>query len=175
MSPRLWLVVILALAGAFAPSRVDARGAETCAQGFLATATTARPQPESQVAGTHQGFAAWGYELASGYSQAAENAGAATYDDLVAAAQDAYPGKAGDIELHHITPKYLGGDPDGPLVPLDAAYHQQITNEFRNLWPYGGPQPSPAQLEEIMQQVYQKYPLPPGTPAPVPVTVGPGG
>ena len=94
--------------------------------------------------------------------ESAENAGAATYEDLVAAAQDAYPTKAGKIELHHITPKYLGGDPEGPLVPLDAAYHQQITNEFRNLWPYGGPQPSTAQLEEMMQQVYQKFPLPPG-------------
>jgi hypothetical protein len=73
MSPRLWLLVILALAGAFAPSRADARGAETCAQGFFATATTARPESESQVAGTHQGFAVYGYELASGYSQAAES------------------------------------------------------------------------------------------------------
>lgn len=75
MSARLWLLVILVCVGAFAPSRADARGVETCAQGFFATATTACPQSEPQVAGTHQGFAACGYELASGYSQAAESAG----------------------------------------------------------------------------------------------------
>ena len=76
MSPRLWLLVILVGVGAFAPSRADARGAETCARGFLATATTARPESEPQVAGLHQGFPACGYESASGYSQAAESAGA---------------------------------------------------------------------------------------------------
>lgn len=76
MSPRLWLVLVFALAGAFAPSRADARGAETCAQGFLATATTARPESEPQVAGSQQGFAACGYELASGYPQAAETSAA---------------------------------------------------------------------------------------------------
>jgi hypothetical protein len=77
MSPRLWLLVILVGVGAFAPSRADARGAETCARGFLATATTARPESEPQVAGLHQGFPACGYESASGYSQAAETEEAA--------------------------------------------------------------------------------------------------
>jgi hypothetical protein len=47
-------------------------------------------------------------------------------------------------------------------VPLDAAYHQQITNEFRRLHPYGSEVPSPARVQEIMRQVYDKYPLPPG-------------
>ena len=69
---RLWLLAIFVYVGAFAPSRADARGAETCAQGFLAMATTARPESEPQVAGLHQGFAACGYELASGYPQGAE-------------------------------------------------------------------------------------------------------
>jgi hypothetical protein len=72
---RFWLLVILTLVGAFATSRACARGAETCAQGFFATATTACPESEPQVAGTHQGFAACGYESASGYSQAAEDQG----------------------------------------------------------------------------------------------------
>jgi len=88
--------------------------------------------------------------------------GASEVEDLVTAAQKAYPGKAGVTELHHITPKYLGGAADGPLAPLDAAYHQQITNEFRSLWPYGGAKPNPQQLQEIMQKVYNKYPIPPG-------------
>ena len=82
-------------------------------------------------------------------------------DELVAAAQKAYPGKAGTTELHHITPKYLGGAADGPLAPLDAAYHQQITNAFRDAWKYGQPKPSAQQLEQIMKDVYSKYPLPP--------------
>ena len=109
----------------------------------------------------------------TGYAQAAETTAAragSTYEGLLADAQAAYPGKAGVTELHHVTPKYMGGAADGPLAPLDAAYHQQITNEFRSLWPYGGPKPSPQQLQEIMQKVYQKYPLPA-----TPVTVGPGG
>lgn len=72
---RLWLLVVLACVGAFAPSRACARTAETRIWDFLATATNARPETEPQVAGTHLGFAACGYELASGYSQAAERGG----------------------------------------------------------------------------------------------------
>lgn len=85
-----------------------------------------------------------------------------TYEDLVNAAQEKYPNKAGKIEQHHITPKYLGGDKNGPLVPLDGAYHQEITNTFRNVWPYGQPQPNALQLRQILEQVYTKYPLPQG-------------
>ena len=89
--------------------------------------------------------------------------GAVKYsDNLVKAAQQAYPKLAGKTQLHHITPKYLGGAKNGPLVPLDAAYHQQITNAFRTLHPYNLPKPSPVRLQEIMREVYSKYPLPPG-------------
>jgi hypothetical protein len=70
-------------------------------------------------------------------------------DDLLKAAQKEFPNKAGKIELHHIEPKYLGGDPKGALAPLDAAYHQQITNEFRRLAPYRQTTPSPAEVERI--------------------------
>jgi hypothetical protein len=83
-------------------------------------------------------------------------------DDLLRTAQQQFPNKAGKIELHHIEPKYLGGDPKGALAPLDAAYHQQITNEFRRLAPYGQPKPDAARLQQIMGDVYNKYPLPPG-------------
>ena len=82
-------------------------------------------------------------------------------DDLLKTARSLYPSKAGKIEMHHITPKYLGGGKDGPLVPLDASYHQVITNEFRALWPYGKGVPSATELQDIMKQVYSKYPLPP--------------
>ncbi|MCD4823525.1 MAG: RHS repeat-associated core domain-containing protein [Phycisphaerae bacterium] len=66
------------------------------------------------------------------------------------------------IEKHHIKPKYLGGAANGPTVPLNKAYHQKITNEFRTRYPYGQDVPSPLNVQEIMQKVYQKYPLPPG-------------
>jgi RHS repeat-associated protein len=80
--------------------------------------------------------------------------------DDIQNAQNQYPNKTGTQE-HHITPKYLGGDPSGPTVPLDAAYHQLITNAFRQLWPYASGQPSPEQLQEIMDQVYNQYPITP--------------
>lgn len=82
--------------------------------------------------------------------------------EKLAAAQAKYPNKAGRIEQHHVDPKYLGGDPRGPRVPLDAAYHQEITNAFRDLWPYGGRKPTPAELEQIKRQVYDRFPLPDG-------------
>ncbi len=81
--------------------------------------------------------------------------------NLVEEAQKLYPQKAGKMELHHITPKYLGGKGNGPLVPLDASYHQVITNEFRALWPYGNGVPSASELQNIIMKVYSKYPIPP--------------
>ena len=83
-------------------------------------------------------------------------------DELVKSAQKLYPNKAGKIELHHITPKYLGGVKNGPLVPLDGAYHQVITNEFRAIRPYGLGPVNEAQRLQIMKDVYSKFPLPPG-------------
>jgi hypothetical protein len=81
-------------------------------------------------------------------------------DDLLNAAQKAYPKLAGKSQLHHITPKYLGGPANGPLIKLDAAYHQQITNAFRAEWGYGLGKPSAAQLQTIMNKVYSQFPLP---------------
>ncbi len=84
-------------------------------------------------------------------------------DDLVRQAQSLYPRLAGKIQLHHIIPKYIGGAVNGPLVPLDAAYHQQITNAFRQAWPYGnGVITDPTIRRAIMDQVYRQFPLPPG-------------
>jgi hypothetical protein len=82
------------------------------------------------------------------------------YEKMVKAAQKAYPDKAGKFELHHVSPKYLGGAADGPVVSIDAAYHQQITNAFRAEWEYGIGKPSAAQLEVIKSKVYSQYPLP---------------
>jgi RHS repeat-associated protein len=91
--------------------------------------------------------------------QAAEG-GVKYSDELVNAAQQLYPNKAGKIELHHPIPQYLGGARNQNLVPLDAAYHQVITNEFRILHGYGLARPSSERLQEIIKEVYSKYPLP---------------
>lgn len=85
------------------------------------------------------------------------------YDDLVAKAQELYPNLSGKVQQHHITPKYLGGAESGKKVPLDAAYHQQITNAFRKAWPYGQEAPDSSQLKVIIKKVYSEFPLPPGT------------
>lgn len=71
---RLWLLVVLALAGAFAPSRAGARVAETRTWDFFAANANVRPESAPQVADSRLGFEGHGYELAPGYSQAAENA-----------------------------------------------------------------------------------------------------
>ena len=85
------------------------------------------------------------------------------YNNLVKDAQKLYPNKAGVTELHHIEPQYIGGPKNGLRVPLNGSYHQVITNEFRGLQPYGfGPIKDPAIRWDIMNQVYTKYPLPPG-------------
>jgi hypothetical protein len=84
------------------------------------------------------------------------------YEGLVQKAKELYPNKAHLEELHHIAPKYLGGAADGALAPLNGAYHQVITNEFRSLWSYGLGPVSEQRMLEIMKQVYSKYPLPQG-------------
>ena len=82
------------------------------------------------------------------------------YQKLLKEAQERYPNKAGHMQLHHIDPKYMGGNPNGPLINLDGAYHQLITNEFRKFYPYGIGPLNITERELIMRQVYMKYPLP---------------
>ena len=86
----------------------------------------------------------------------------ASFFKLEKSAKLKYPKLATQIHKHHITPKYLGGAKNGPLVPLNAAYHQMITNEFRALWDYGIDVPSATELQRIMKKVYETFPLPPG-------------
>lgn len=82
-----------------------------------------------------------------------------SFKELVEKAKRDYPKKAGRYEDHHIKPIYLGGNPSGPTVRLNAAYHQKITNAFRQHHPYGSKKPSMNQVEEIMRQVYDRFPL----------------
>jgi RHS repeat-associated protein len=83
------------------------------------------------------------------------------YEEMVAAAQQRYPNLAGRTQNHHIYPQYLGGPKGGASVNLDAAYHQQITNAFRDLYGYGQRLPTAAEVQEMMDVVYGQYPLPP--------------
>jgi hypothetical protein len=96
-----------------------------------------------------------GVEMAAG-----AGASAATINNLLEQAKQLYPKLADKIHNHHIWPKYLGGDPNGPTIPLNAAYHQMITNAFRELWPYGQGAPSIEMAKEIMNKIYSKFPLP---------------
>ncbi len=84
----------------------------------------------------------------------------------VAEADARYPRLAGIRHNHHYTPIYLGGSRSGVQYSIPASYHQYITNEFRQLWAYGRPRPNATQLQNIINQVYLLYPIPPGTEQP---------
>jgi RHS repeat-associated protein len=107
----------------------------------------------------------WG-QVGAGFNAARAGGRVATgaveeFDDLLRVAQRQYPNKAGNIEIHHIEPIYLGGAKNGATAPLDAAYHQMITNAFRREHPYGIGQPSAERVREIMDIIYHEFPLPP--------------
>ncbi|HEX5745812.1 MAG TPA: hypothetical protein VFZ09_06190 [Archangium sp.] len=84
------------------------------------------------------------------------------FDQGMAEARKRFPHLHGKPkQKHHVHPKYLGGAEDGPTVDLDPAYHQLITNAFRQEARYGqGLLPELADLQEIMRRVYSRYPLP---------------
>jgi hypothetical protein len=83
-------------------------------------------------------------------------------DDLVSVAKKLYPNKANKNEKHHIIPKYAGGDPKGATISINAAYHQVITNLFRELLPYGSAKLNGSELTDLLSKVYSKLPLPSG-------------
>jgi RHS repeat-associated protein len=73
-------------------------------------------------------------------------------------AKQLYPKLANTCQMHHPLPQYLGGAADQDLVPLDGAYHQLITNAFRQQIPYGSTF-TPAQVQAAWNQVYSQYPI----------------
>lgn len=85
-----------------------------------------------------------------------------SYEDQLSEAQQQYANKAGKTEYHHIFPQYMGGSKNGMTVPIDAAYHQQITNAFREEYGYGQGPLSPQKAFDIAQSVYSRLPLPSG-------------
>jgi hypothetical protein len=63
-----------------------------------------------------------------------------------------------------VWPKYLGGAINGVRVELNAAYHQEITNAFRDLRGYGLERVTRQEAIEIMRQVYGAYSIGPFPP-----------
>lgn len=81
------------------------------------------------------------------------------YFQAVADARARYPNLQGYQE-HHFIPMYLGGPRAGATYRLQSAYHQAMTQEFRRQWPYGQGQPPPERLQQILTEVYSRYPIP---------------
>jgi RHS repeat-associated protein len=77
---------------------------------------------------------------------------------LTAEAEKLYPKLAGKIQGHHEIPRYLGGPKNGPVTNLNAAYHQLITNAFREIAPYG--KKFEGSLQKVLENIYSRFPLP---------------
>ncbi len=71
---QLWFLLLCVLLGVFAPSRADARLAETRTWVFAPEVAETRLETEPQAVGTHQENGLWNYEHAPGCTQTAENA-----------------------------------------------------------------------------------------------------
>jgi RHS repeat-associated protein len=134
---------------------VFAAGATGAAYGALGGPTGFGIGWRGAGAGGAGGVAGFADDLARGGSKTGT-----TVDDLIKQAQEKYPSKAGVPEKHHVDPKYMGGDPKGPTVTIDGAYHQMITNAFRDAYAYGQGKLSPEARKAIMEAVYGMFPLP---------------
>ena len=73
---QLWFLILCVLLGVFAPSRADARLAETRTWVFASEVAETRLETEPQTVGTHQENRLWNYEHAPGCTQAAETTAA---------------------------------------------------------------------------------------------------
>jgi RHS repeat-associated protein len=82
----------------------------------------------------------------------------------IAQAQQEYPDKSGQ-QVHHRIPRFMeGSDDPSNLFPLPAAYHQLITNAWRDKFGYKNDpwfnRPSdPQEIEDFAKQLEEKYPL----------------
>ena len=118
------------------------------------------PEVAGNLSNAHALYGVGDYE---GMNAALLAAGAVPVGDLIAQAKAQSPKLADQWNWHHYTPQYLGGSANGPQYYINAAYHQFITNEFRRLYGYGKGLPSPQDLSRIINEVYTKYPIPPGS------------
>jgi hypothetical protein len=117
------------------------------------------PEVSGNLSNAHALYAAGDYD---GANTALLAAGAVPVGNLIDQAKTQYPRLANQMNWHHYTPQYLGGSANGIQYEINAAYHQFITNEFRRLYGYGNEVPSPELLNQIMSEVYTKYPIPSG-------------
>lgn len=107
---RLWFLILCVLAGAFAPSRADARGVENRTRDFFAISPEPHQETESQAVEPHQEKTAHGYETALGYPQRAERA-----DDYVTFYHGTSKENAALIRKNGIDSRYFNSDNDfGP-------------------------------------------------------------
>ncbi len=82
------------------------------------------------------------------------------YEQGMKEAQNKFPDLFGkSLQEHHVIPKYLGGPKEGKTVQVDRAYHQLITNAFREEFTYNQGFPNAARLAKILEKVYSRYPL----------------
>ena len=98
------------------------------------------------------------------------------YNFTVANDHDYFVGETGflvhnancNCDKHHIIPKFLGGDPDGPTALIPRDFHQNvITPAFRaaaGAFEYGynygrGRVLTPDELKQILRNVYRENPL----------------
>jgi hypothetical protein len=95
------------LLGVFAPSRADARLAETRTWVFAPEVAETRLKTEPQAVGTHQENGLWNYEHAPGCTQAAESAAVAKNGSFSVIGWKGYPANV---------PK-----PTGPMTLLEGA------------------------------------------------------
>ena len=59
----------------------------------------------------------------------------------------------------HVMPKYIEGDAADSTTEIPVAYHQMITNYFRQFAPYGESKPGPNKAQWICEQVYNAFPF----------------
>ncbi len=88
-----------------------------------------------------------------------EEKAATKVGSLAADAEKLYPKLAGKFQEHHIIPQYLGGAKDGATARIPAAYHQLITNAFRDRLAYGVKHSAEA-VQQTVKEVYRLFPLP---------------
>ncbi|WNG37976.1 hypothetical protein F0U61_33085 [Archangium violaceum] len=81
------------------------------------------------------------------------------YFQRLAEAQALYPNSQG-YQDHHLVPVYLGGSKSGVTYRIPTAYHKLLTREFRKAWSYDKRPPEPAELRDILLNLYSQYPIP---------------
>lgn len=143
---QLWFLLLCVLLDVFAPSRADARLAETRTWVFAPEVAETRLETEPQAVGTHQENGLWNYEHAPGCTQAAERipgksllpgeGAVGTYDDLIKAGS-----KGDNITPHHIpSANHMArnGVAKGDGIAINMEHpHPGVGGRHRDTFTYG--------------------------------------